>query len=94
MELTPALEQAIAALAAEGHLPGDYAAQHLALTRFLIAARLLAPDAQTPPSVARTALAKCCEADSYKALLQRLADARHGVGEQWAEHFGEQLEID
>lgn len=91
--ITPALEVAIGQLAQAGFLPQDFAAHHAALTRALVAARLLAPDCTAPPPAAKAALAKACGADNYDAMLQDLARARHGIAAQWAEHFGEDLEI-
>ena len=90
----PAMEKAIAALAAAGLLPGDYAQAHLAITRYLVAVRLFAPDGSEPPEATRSVLARACGEDSYKALLQSLGQARQGIATQWAEHFGETLEIE
>ncbi|MCB2067258.1 MAG: bifunctional [glutamate--ammonia ligase]-adenylyl-L-tyrosine phosphorylase/[glutamate--ammonia-ligase] adenylyltransferase [Erythrobacter sp.] len=92
--LYPALEKAIGALAEAGLLPLDHARRHLALTRFLVAERLFAPDAAEPPEATRDVLAQACGEDSYAALLQTLVEARQGIAEQWAEHFGEELELD
>lgn len=89
----PAMEKAIAALAGAGLLPANYAEQHLAITRYLVAVRLFAPDGEEPPEAARPVLAQACGEDSYEALLQSLAQARQGIAAQWAEHFGEILEI-
>jgi hypothetical protein len=38
-------------------------------------------------------LAKACGQPDYHALLQALAEARHGVATVWADVFDEQLEI-
>ncbi|WAT17054.1 bifunctional [glutamate--ammonia ligase]-adenylyl-L-tyrosine phosphorylase/[glutamate--ammonia-ligase] adenylyltransferase [Aurantiacibacter sp. MUD11] len=92
--LDPALEKAIAALVDAGLLPHGYAEHHLAITRFLIAERLFAPDGAEPIEATRAVLAQACGEDSYKALLQTLAEARQCIAAQWAEHFGETLEID
>lgn len=91
--LVPALEQAIGELCARGLLPQGYAQHHLTLSRFLIAARLLAPDNEEPLPLARDALVRACGADSHKDLLRMIAEARHAIAQQWAEHFGEKLEI-
>ncbi len=90
----PAIEKAVAGLAAEGLLPQDYARHHLAITRYLVAVRLFAPDGAEPAEAHRAVLAEACGEDSYKALLQLLHEARQGIAAQWAEHFGETLEID
>ena len=91
--LAPALEQAIGQLHERGLLPARYGAQHLVLSRVLIAARLLAPDGEEPSGLARDALVRACGADSHKALLQRIDEARHEIAAQWAGYFGESLEI-
>jgi glutamate-ammonia-ligase adenylyltransferase len=91
--LTPGIDGAIAQLAAAGFLPDDFGEHFSALARLLISARLLAPDGQEPPATAQAALVQACGKTSYTALLQRLDEARHAVAAQWAEHFGEELEI-
>ncbi len=90
----PALEEAIAQLCERDLLPKGYAKHHLTLSRFLIAARLLAPDGEEPVQSARDALGRACGADSHKDLLRMIAEARHEIATQWAEHFGETLEIE
>ncbi len=90
----PAMEKAIGTLALAGHLPGSYVHHHLAITRYLVAVRLFAPDGAEPAEAHRAVLAEACGEDSYKALLQSLDEARQGIATQWAEHFGERLEID
>ena len=47
-----------------------------------------------PPETARAVLVKACRQPDYAALLQALAEARHGVAAVWAELFGENLEIE
>lgn len=89
-----ALEVAIAELVQLGVLPPEYGEHHLLLTRFLIAARLLAPDAQMPPPAAAQALARCCGEADFGALLQSLSKARQGVAKCWMGLFGETLETD
>ncbi|RPF71455.1 bifunctional [glutamate--ammonia ligase]-adenylyl-L-tyrosine phosphorylase/[glutamate--ammonia-ligase] adenylyltransferase [Aurantiacibacter spongiae] len=90
----PAIEKAIAELAAAGLLPPGYAERHLALIRYLVAARLFSPDGSEPPAETRTVLARACGHANYDALLQAIAEARQCIAEQWAEHFGETLETD
>lgn len=92
--LAPALEQAIGQLCARGLLPDGYAQHHLMLSRLLIAARLLASDGAPPLPLARDALVRACGADSHRDLLRMIAEARHAIAQQWAEHFGEILEIE
>jgi [glutamine synthetase] adenylyltransferase / [glutamine synthetase]-adenylyl-L-tyrosine phosphorylase len=89
----PALDEAIAGLVAAGLLPASIAGHHALLTRLLVAVRLLAPDGGEPPQAAREALARTCRQADYPALLQALAEARHGVAACWADMFDEQLEI-
>jgi glutamate-ammonia-ligase adenylyltransferase len=89
----PSLGGAIAALASAGWLPEDFGAHHALLVRLLVAARLLAPDLDHPPEVAQGVLAGACGCTDYRALLQALADARHGIAACWADLFGETLEM-
>ena len=91
--LAPGLEVAIARLVAAGHLRADLAVAREALARLLVAARLIAPDGETPPPAARTVLAKACLCDDWDALLAGIADARQAVAAAWSAVFGEQLEI-
>jgi glutamate-ammonia-ligase adenylyltransferase len=90
----PSLGKAIDGLAVAGILPPSFAAHHALLARLLVAARLLAPDLDHPPEVAQGVLAEACGCADYPALLQALAEARHGVAACWAELFGEKLEIE
>ncbi len=92
--LTPGIDGGIALLTEAGLLPAGFGEHFSALARLLISSRLLAPDCQEPPLAAQAALAQACGKDSYAALLQRLEEARQAVAAQWAEHFGETLEIE
>ncbi|MGB3167460.1 MAG: glutamine-synthetase adenylyltransferase, partial [Alteraurantiacibacter sp.] len=92
--LEPALEVAIGQLADARLLPEDYAATHLALTRFLIAERLFAPDGGTPHDEAQRTMARACGEESYAALLQTLARSRQAIAGQWHRHFDQRLEVD
>ncbi|PLK27124.1 bifunctional [glutamine synthetase] adenylyltransferase/[glutamine synthetase]-adenylyl-L-tyrosine phosphorylase [Novosphingobium sp. TH158] len=92
--LTPSLPQAIEALAAAGLVPAGLAAAHDALTRLLVAARLLAPDSQMPPPGPCAALASACQCDDWDCLMEGFAGARRVVAQAWAQAFGEQLELD
>ena len=92
--LDPALEVAISQLADADLLPAEHADNHLALTRFLVAERLFAPDGSEPPEAVQGALARACGQESYGALLQSLVEARQGIAAQWQRHFDETLEIE
>lgn len=91
--LAPGVEVAIAGLIDAGLLPEDFGAHFSTLARLLIAARLLAPDGQTPPPAACAALARACGQPDYDTLLAAAHTARQAIAAQWAAHFGEQLEI-
>ena len=91
--LVPDLAGAIAALVAAGLLPRSICSAHDMMARLLIAARLLAPDAETPSPAARTVLAKACGCRDWEAVGLELAAARAAVAASWAEIFGETLEI-
>ena len=90
--LEPALENAIAGLCQAGLLPDDFARHMAVLIRILVSARLLAPDGELPPPAPAKAMARACGGEDMPALLQRLAGARQGVAQVWAELFGEKLE--
>jgi glutamate-ammonia-ligase adenylyltransferase len=92
--LDPALTVAINGLIQTGRLPPEFAAFQALLGRTLVAARLLAPDAEPPPAAAAQAMAQACGQVDFTTLLQALAEARQGVAQTWAEVFGEPLEID
>ena len=67
---------------------------HALLTRLLVAARLLAPDAIIPHAAASAALARACGQADMAALLHSLARARKGIAQCWADQFGKTLEIE
>ncbi|MCC6827802.1 MAG: bifunctional [glutamine synthetase] adenylyltransferase/[glutamine synthetase]-adenylyl-L-tyrosine phosphorylase [Novosphingobium sp.] len=92
--LTPYLGDAVRALAAAGLLPESVVDAHDALSRLLVAARLLAPDAQVPPPAARGVLATACSCGDWENVLPGLAAARGEVARAWAMTFGETLEIE
>lgn len=92
--LSPSLGQAVGLLVGEGLLPAEMAQAHAVLGRFLIAARLLAPDAAEPPRAARAVLAHACGCGDWETLLASLAESRRTVAQSWARTFGETLEID
>jgi len=88
------LGAAIAALAGSGDVPGDLVPAHDRLTRFLVAARLLAPDAVEPLPGPRAALAKACGCSDWDECLAQLAEARRAVARGWSAAFDEELEIE
>ncbi len=92
--LTPSLPHAIDALAAKGLVPAELRAAHDAMTRLLVAARLLAPDSQVPPPGPRAALASACQCGDWQCVIDDFAQARGIVAQAWADTFGEPLELD
>ncbi len=92
--LVPALEKAMGGLASAGHLPPEFTQHFETITRLLVSARLLAPDSKHPPEAAKLALARACGVKDYDDLLHKFTEARHAIASQWAEHFGEELEIE
>ena len=92
--LEPSLRGALALLVGAGLVPAGLEEANRVLARFLIASRLLAPDAQEPPPAARAALAQACQCGDWEDLTANLAQARRTVAECWLAVFGEQLEID
>jgi glutamate-ammonia-ligase adenylyltransferase len=92
--LTPRLDEALAALIADGHLPSEMARAHATLARVLIASRLLAPDGAVPGEAACAALAKACDLGNWQAITNALAQARGIVAQGWHAIFGETLETD
>ena len=91
--LTPDLGEAVRMLAGQGLVPDGLADAHDVLTRFLVAARLLAPDTQEPPESAKAALARACGMPDWAGLLAGLAEARAAVASAWSLAFQEELEI-
>ena len=91
--LLPDLAAALRELVADGVLPGALIPAHEQLTRFLIAARLLAPEGEDPSPAAREALALACEYPDWDDLLTGLQSARVAVAAAWHDTFGELLEI-
>ncbi len=92
--LDQSLRGALAQLAAEGLVPAEIEQANRVLARFLIASRLLAPDAQEPLAAARAVLAQACQCGDWDQLTANLTSARAAVARCWGEVFGEQLEID
>ncbi|PKB19319.1 glutamate-ammonia-ligase adenylyltransferase [Novosphingobium kunmingense] len=92
--LAPHLPTALARLVEAGLLPEAIRPGHARLARFLIAARLLAPDGALPPPAARAVLAKACQCDDWDELVEALAQARRTVTATWADVFGTPMESD
>jgi glutamate-ammonia-ligase adenylyltransferase len=91
--LDPSLSTAVATLVEAGLLDPAMILAHGALSRFLIAARLLAPDSLEPPPAARAVLASACQSSDWDATVELLGESRRTVAATWAAVFGEQLEV-
>ena len=91
--LVPDLGGALRQLVAGGLLPDQLLGAHQQLTRFLVAARLLAPDGDDPTPAARKVLAQACECRDWDALLVRLDQTRAAVAAAWQHTFDERLQI-
>lgn len=92
LALEPEIAAALAALVAAGKVAPELPAAHRTLARFLIAARLLAPDGTEPDPGARAVLASACECDDWRCLTEKLAESRRVVAAAWTATFGEMLE--
>ncbi len=92
--LVPSLPDALAGLREAGLVPAALCEAHGQLARFLIAARLLAPEAKEPPPGARAVLAQATCSGDWAGQLDALAEARQTVAAVWQDLFGETLEID
>ncbi|MDP3906608.1 bifunctional [glutamine synthetase] adenylyltransferase/[glutamine synthetase]-adenylyl-L-tyrosine phosphorylase [Novosphingobium sp.] len=92
LALAPSIPAALVGLEQAGLVPSSLRTAHGVLGRFLIAARLLAPDAQSPPLAARAVLATACGCDDWDALLIALTESRRVVAACWLATFGETLE--
>ncbi|KHK92242.1 bifunctional [glutamine synthetase] adenylyltransferase/[glutamine synthetase]-adenylyl-L-tyrosine phosphorylase [Novosphingobium malaysiense] len=92
--LDPDLAKAIRVLEAEGLLPAGLVDAHDVLTRFLVAARLLAPDSMVPGQAACMALERACGYGGWNELTAALGHARAQVAAAWQQAFGETLETD
>lgn len=90
--LSPSIPAALVMLAQTGLVSPDLIAAHGALSRFLIASRLLAPDTQAPPPAARAVLASACHSRDWDSLIALLGESRRIVAAVWADLFDETLE--
>lgn len=91
--LDPDLAIAVAALVEAGFAPMQLAQAQTTLTRFLVSARMLAPDSQIPPPSSREALARACGCGDWDEVMAGLGRAREAVAAAWCQAFGEELEI-
>lgn len=91
--LHPDVGQALRELVSDGLLPEPLIAAHDCLTRFLIAARLLASDGQIPPPAARDALARACGTGNWDATRADLDTAKAEVASAWNAQFDQALEV-
>jgi glutamate-ammonia-ligase adenylyltransferase len=91
--ITPFLGEAVRELASAGLLPDGMIAAHDTLTRLLVAARLLAPDAAVPPPAAQAVLATACGCGKWEEVPANLVAARRQVAAVWQQVLGEQLEV-
>ncbi len=92
--LTPDLPGALRALVEAGQVPDELAAAYMLMSRVLIAARLLAPDAAMPAPQPAHILARLARQGDADCLLQALAKARQSVARHWLEIFEQKLELD
>lgn len=92
--LTPSIPLALADLVKAGLLDAAVPAAHRALARFLIAARLLAPEGTEPDPGARAVLASACGSGNWHALIEQLTESRSTMAAAWAATFGQTLEIE
>jgi glutamate-ammonia-ligase adenylyltransferase len=90
--LVPELGEAVRQQAAAGLVPAGLPGAHDALSRALVAARLLAPDSETPSASAQAALASACGCGDWREFLSQLAAARAEVAGVWTAVFDEALE--
>jgi glutamate-ammonia-ligase adenylyltransferase len=91
--LTPDLGEAVRILDDAGVFGESLAEAHDDMARFLISARLLAPDSQIPLPAAREALAKACRCGDWDEVLSRLDAAKRSVARAWQKAFDETLEV-
>lgn len=92
--LQPHLGEAIGELAEAGLVSSELREAWELMTRILVCGRLLAPHLGHPPAAAAQAMARACGQESFDNLLQSLAKARQEVARNWAQTFGQELEIE
>jgi glutamate-ammonia-ligase adenylyltransferase len=84
----PHLARAINALVERGLAPSGMAAAHDLLTRLLVAARLLAPDASEPVASTRMLIARALGLPDWATVVAEFGRTRHEVAEFWDEVGG------
>ncbi|MEY2943647.1 MAG: hypothetical protein RLY97_1661 [Pseudomonadota bacterium] len=92
--LQPDLRLALEELAAAGMILDAALAAFDLMARFLVAARLLAPDCAVPPPVAQAALAKVMDCSDWAEVMAKLRNARTAIAADWARIFAVKLELD
>ena len=92
--LDSSLPKAIVALEEAGLVPPGFSIAHDAMTRLLIAARLLAPDGQIPPIGVCVALARACRCDDWESVMVGFAESRGLVAETWQKVFGVKISVE
>ncbi|MBM3929047.1 MAG: glutamine-synthetase adenylyltransferase, partial [Sphingomonadales bacterium] len=85
----PHLGRAIDVLANAGLIDPSMREAHDFLTRLLVTARLVAPDAQPPSEPTRALLARVLGLHGFDAVLERLDATRQGVRAAWAAAQGD-----
>lgn len=91
--LEPDLGAAVSALEQSGLLPAGLRGAHDLLAGLLVVVRLVAPDGMFPPPASRAIVATACGQESWDALLDAVARARHRIAHAWGQVFGQPLEI-
>ena len=91
--LIPHLGDAVREMVRQGLLPESLIAAHDTMTRMLVAARMIAPDAQVPLPAACEILARACGFGDWDEVLPNVAAARANVAAAWTAAFGETLEV-
>jgi len=94
----PDMAGALAELAAAGLIGADVPGAFDLLSRVLVAARLLAPDGAPPESgmpedAPCVSLAKSCGFGDWNSMIEAMGAARASIARQWANVFGQQLEL-
>ncbi len=84
------LGHAIDALAGEGLMPAAMRDAHDFLTRLLVTARLVAPDAQPPDPATRALIARALQMPDWDAVIARLDAVRQEVRTCWATTIGKE----
>ncbi|WP_375402960.1 bifunctional [glutamine synthetase] adenylyltransferase/[glutamine synthetase]-adenylyl-L-tyrosine phosphorylase [uncultured Sphingomonas sp.] len=79
----PHLGRAIAILARRGLVPAEMVAAHDLLTRLLVAARLLAPDAREPAESTRALIARALRQPDWATVVAEFERTRHEVAAIW-----------